>query len=1201
MSKAKKIPASMDTSTNEALGRRIRPVTSRLRKMRFWRTWTVAALALAAIGMLILQFASFTPQTFYTILVLGITFFAITLVWAARSYRDVKGVASRIEKRFPSLDQRLITAVDQRGDELGYLQQKVIREARDHSRANAWPDVVSKAKLFWSRMLGLASTAFLGLVLASLSVSEAKMQASASIDRTIPLNGVEILPGNTEVERGSAVIVTARFGQDFEPSSIPTDGELVGKSNDGSTFSIPMRRNLGDPVLAALLSSAESTFDYQIKTPIWQSDTYHVEVFDYPAMLRSDASLDYPSYTSLEDKTIQDTVRVSAVRGTKVTWVCRLNKSVELAELVEAKSQNVVVMDIGDDQTASVTMTLEYSGTYVLRLVDDLGRENKVDSRLTMKVLDNGVPKIELIAGGDASVSPLQEFLVRAKLQDDFGLVAAGLSYTLGSNSPVDISFKKDLDSDSKDFQVVETTIDLEKLEAQEDQLLTYHLWADDIGPEGSQRRIQGDIYFADVRPFEQIFRKGDPPPGGESPPSQGEQQAGELAELQKEIISATWKLIGRTSREKDSPEFDADVQVVAQSQSDALDMLAELQQKLNDSRSKEIAEQIESDMTDAVSRLTEADLAAAQSSEQAAYGGLLKLRSREFNVSRQKQQSQGSSSKSRNKQKQLDELELDQDENRYETQSQAQKSAEQEQAKANRQVMNRLKELSRRQTDLNRVLAELQTAIRKAETEEEREEIERRLKRLREQQKEMLRDMDELAERMEQQSQQSGDENADSQKAELQKAREDVRKAGEAIENEDPGSALASGAKAGERLEQLRDEIREASAGQFDEGLRQMQSEAEELQERQEKIAEQLANNQDNDQQAGLRAGDESDEIAEEIDQQSNRLKQLTDDMQAMVEQAEATEPLLAEKLYDGFKAVQKQEVETRLQQAKQLNELGFDRQAREAESMAREGINQLKQAIDDSAKSVLGSSEKALQEALATLERLEDQIAGQQSSDSNDGGNQPAEAQQASNTEPNDTEPNDTQPSNSSQNGPPQASPEQSNSQQPGNSASQNPQSQTSQQGSPRQGSQPGQPGSQPSSPNNDQRPSVINQLAANNESGPASPVTGDGFREFSDSLRDVEEMVDRPELKSRAAQIRDRTREMRVDYRRNSKAPSTDKMEELIATPLRELRRDVAEELMRRSAERNAMVPIDRDPVPNQFNRSLEVYYKRLGISE
>ena len=121
-------------------------------------------------------------------------------------------------------------------------------------------------------------------------------------------------------------------------------------------------------------------------------------------------------------------------------------------------------------------------------------------------------------------------------------------------------------------------------------------------------------------------------------------------------------------------------------------------------------------------------------------------------------------------------------------------------------------------------------------------------------------------------------------------------------------------------------------------------------------------------------------------------------------------------------------------------------------------------------------------------------------------------------------------------------------------------------------------------------------MSQYAANTPGG--SPLTGDGFQDWSDRLRDVEEMVDDPELRSQAARIRDRAREVRLDFRRHSQEPQWSTVEKMIAEPLRELKRDVAEELVRRSAEKHAPVPIDRDPVPAEFTEAVRQYYESLG---
>ena len=98
----------------------------------------------------------------------------------------------------------------------------------------------------------------------------------------------------------------------------------------------------------------------------------------------------------------------------------------------------------------------------------------------------------------------------------------------------------------------------------------------------------------------------------------------------------------------------------------------------------------------------------------------------------------------------------------------------------------------------------------------------------------------------------------------------------------------------------------------------------------------------------------------------------------------------------------------------------------------------------------------------------------------------------------------------------------------------------------------------------------------------------------------MRDVEEMLDVPELRAEAARIRDRARNARQDLKRHSKEPQWDLVKMEIAGPLVELRTRISEELARRESK-EALVPIDRDPVPTRYSELVRRYYEELGKSE
>jgi hypothetical protein len=125
-------------------------------------------------------------------------------------------------------------------------------------------------------------------------------------------------------------------------------------------------------------------------------------------------------------------------------------------------------------------------------------------------------------------------------------------------------------------------------------------------------------------------------------------------------------------------------------------------------------------------------------------------------------------------------------------------------------------------------------------------------------------------------------------------------------------------------------------------------------------------------------------------------------------------------------------------------------------------------------------------------------------------------------------------------------------------------------------------------------------LNQNPTSAEGGgnsPLGPLTGENFVNWSDRLRDVEEMLDQPDLRGEVARIRDRARSVRSDVKRHAKTPQWDLVRLEISGPLMEVRDRVAEELARRE-KADALVPIDRDPVPSKFSDLVKRYYEKLG---
>ena len=82
-----------------------------------------------------------------------------------------------------------------------------------------------------------------------------------------------------------------------------------------------------------------------------------------------------------------------------------------------------------------------------------------------------------------------------------------------------------------------------------------------------------------------------------------------------------------------------------------------------------------------------------------------------------------------------------------------------------------------------------------------------------------------------------------------------------------------------------------------------------------------------------------------------------------------------------------------------------------------------------------------------------------------------------------------------------------------------------------------------------------------------------------------------------KQPASGVRDRARVIREEFKRDQKRPDWAVVRLQLLDPLTQVRDRIADELARRQS-REALVPIDRDPVPNQYSDLVRRYYEELG---
>ncbi len=986
---------------------RLQRVVRRYQWLAFWRKLTACWAAAALISVIVawVQHAMGQVSPLTLPLMLAIAAGAATAILMLHFLKtpDLRWIARKIENKHPELNGVLLTAVQQQLDpskEQGYLQYRVLQEATARSQEQDWRDVVPGKRMAAMHLVHLAALVLFGFALANLRV--AKIHGEAA--RWVGTDGVSVNPGDASVEKGDSLVVLARFG-----GALPPSVSLVMTQSGAAARTVPLVKSLADPVFGGSVTEVANDFTYHLEYRGQRTRDFKVTVFEHPRLVRADVDLKFPDYTKLAPKHIEDTRRVSAVEGTKLDFALQLNKPVKSAQLVTRDKKTKIPLTVSADK-AVATLTghvPEKSQSYELQLVDAEGRANKVASPFVIDVQPNRPPEIRLASPrGDVRPSALEEVPFDGTVWDDFGTPAYGIAYSLAGAEPKFIELGKD--GGAKEKRSFAHLLKLEELGAKPDDLVSWYVWADDIGPDGKLRRTNGDLYFAEVRPFDEIFREGQNMESEDSDQQSGQgNQTRKLTELQKQIINATWKL----QRDGAKPKYADDAKVVLESQEQALAQATEAAEEARSPRQQAQWKSVTQEMEKATEKLKDAakkpePLAQALPAEQSAYQSLLKLQARETNVTRRNSKKGGGGGQAN--QRQIDQLDLKQAENRYETQRQA-KSPQNKERTEQLAVMNRLQELARRQNDINERLKELQTALQEAKTDEQKEEIKRRLKRLEEEQRQMLADADEVRQRMDRAENQSS---MSQQRQQLDQTREDIQKAADAAANDNVSQALASGTRAQRQLQEMRDEMRKQNSSQFAEDLREMRNEAREIARQQEEVGqklEQLANGTQPQQRKSLSDSDDRKQMLDKLDEQKERMNKLVDRATQISEQSENTEPLLSRQLYDSIRKVSQDDANATKQLQDELLNSGrmtrdlYDRmqktlerdgggkaldvtrdmlregylpQAQQAGQRARGEIDELKRGVERAAESVLGDDAEQLKLARSELDELTDQL---------------------------------------------------------------------------------------------------------------------------------------------------------------------------------------------------------------------------------
>ena len=347
------------------------PVVRRFRFRRIMMSlalvWSLGTAIMGCLYLLNLT-GQIDPRPYWLpILITTAVVSLLTLVVAARTSKTIEQVASDLERQFPELDAILLTAIEQKpidGPRYGFLQRDVLRRAVAHSFQNHWPATVPGWQMFATPLVAFVMLLAFAAGILSVAFRSKDLPPDPTIafhDAVIDTTNliVSIEPGDTAVERGSSLLVLARFEE-----GLPPESKLMFRGSDGMESTLTMNKSLEDPVFGGRIPSINEAIQYSVAFAEEQTEWFDVSVFQVPQLTRADANLIYPRYTKLDEKTVQDFRRLSAVQGSTAQVAIYLNKPVQSAILVSTKDsrdQLELVVDSNDPKRVNIDVQMDES------------------------------------------------------------------------------------------------------------------------------------------------------------------------------------------------------------------------------------------------------------------------------------------------------------------------------------------------------------------------------------------------------------------------------------------------------------------------------------------------------------------------------------------------------------------------------------------------------------------------------------------------------------------------------------------------------------------------------------------------------------------------------------------------------------------------------------------------------------------------
>src|SRR5439155_18937188 len=434
------------------------------------------------------------------------------IVWGVAPLRHTPSdarLARFIEERTPSLDDRLVSAVDlvqsERYGSSPAIAEPMLADAARRAGAVALDQIVPIGLLRRAGVQAAAGVAIL-VVLVLVAREPARQTLDAASLALFPSRvTLEVTPGSARIKFGTPLAIEARLVGNRAPIVAQVQ---IG---EGDHWRASEMTTEASGTFRLALESVTSGFNYRVVAGTVTSPVYEVTVARAPRVTRIDVDYTYPPALRLPSRTVEDSGDIYAPAGTDVRVHIHTDRTAAAGQMRLANGQTISLATENATELSAALKIVE-DNSYRVALADAEGLKSSGDTEYFIRTLADRPPDVHIMKPArDRSVTPLEEVEIEAHAEDDYGIERLELVYSLrGIEKVVPLSIPRRSTAATGTH-----TLYLEDLGVGPGDLIAYYARARDITRGTRSNEARSDIFFLEVKPFEQEFALAQNQSGG--------------------------------------------------------------------------------------------------------------------------------------------------------------------------------------------------------------------------------------------------------------------------------------------------------------------------------------------------------------------------------------------------------------------------------------------------------------------------------------------------------------------------------------------------------------------------------------------------------------------------------------------------------------------------------------------------------------